>query len=67
MRPVLVKLAQEAGEPLKIGHTWSLLSCPFSAHCDKRGPCKGFTPENRQRIAQIEDQFFAKGYHRIRG
>jgi len=64
MRPVLQQLVKENnGQPLKIGHTWSLLECPVrGGHCEKFQACKGFTRENRLRIAAINNHFFTKGF-----
>lgn len=65
MHGPLVQLVREAGGPLEIGHQWASLRCPFTNHCDKTGPCRGFTPANRQRISEIEDRLFAAGFVHI--
>ena len=62
MRGPLVQLVKEAGKALPIGHTWSLLQCPYTNHCDKSGPCRGFTPANSQRVEQLKDEFFRHGF-----
>lgn len=38
------------------------LRCPNRNHCDESKPCEGFTPENRQRIAEIDDELFRIGF-----
>jgi hypothetical protein len=48
------------GHPLV--QSWSQLKCPFTQHCDKSGPCRGFTAENRQRISELDDVFFKHGF-----
>jgi len=61
MHAPLVQLVAANG-PQEIGHQWAMLKCPFTQHCDKTGPCRGFTPANRQRISEIEDRLFVAGF-----
>lgn len=62
MMGVLVQIVKQEGHALPVGHKISLLRCPFTNHCDKSGPCRGFTPANRQRISEIDDEFFVRGF-----
>lgn len=62
MMTALVQIVKQEGGAVPVGHKISLLRCPFSQHCDKTGPCKGFTPTNRQRINEIEDELFVRGF-----
>jgi hypothetical protein len=64
MMTALVQIVQTEnnGHALPVGHSISLLRCPFSNHCDKTGPCRGFTSRNRQLISEIEDEFFKRGF-----
>lgn len=64
MMTALVQIVQtqNGGKPLPVGHSISLLRCPSANHCDKTGPCKGFTSRNRQLISKIEDEFFVRGF-----
>ena len=66
MRPALRQLvAENGGNALPVGHQWAMLECPYTNHCDKSGPCRGFTRENRMRIAAIDDEFFRKGFVKL--
>lgn len=46
---------------------WAGLRCPRRDHCDESSKCKGFTPANRQRISEIEDELFVRGFTKTGG
>lgn len=64
MMTALVQIVQTQnnGRALPVGHSISLLRCPSANHCDRTGPCRGFTARNRQRISEIEDELFVRGF-----
>jgi hypothetical protein len=71
MLKTLVQIVQEHGGPLPVGNKIEILHCPFAeGHCDKTQPCRAFRGSrgavNRQLVAEIEDDFFGRGYYRIR-
>jgi len=41
------------------------LRCPGGRnHCSRSGPCKGFTADNKLRIARLQDKLFEFGFEK---
>jgi len=64
LRPAVLELGTRGdAEPLRM---WAQLQCPSrGGHCDKAGPCRGFTPANRQAISELQDRLFQAGFVRV--
>lgn len=62
MREPVYRIGERESDGVTVLRKWNSLQCPFAGHCDKSGPCRGFTPENNQILSELRDRLFVAGF-----